>query len=37
MLDLIGDDRRIILGIGDQAVGPSLIERIQKASEMLGR
>jgi len=37
MLDLLGDDRRIILGIGDQAVGPSLIERIQKASEMLGR
>jgi len=37
MLDLLGDDRRIILGIGDQAVGPSLIERIHKASELLGR
>jgi uroporphyrinogen-III decarboxylase len=37
MLDLLGDDRRIILGIGDQAVSPSLIERIKKASEMLGR
>ena len=37
MLDLLGDDRRIILGIGDQAVGPALQERIQKASEMLGR
>lgn len=37
MLDILGDDRRIILGIGDQAVGPSLIERIHKASEMLGR
>jgi len=37
MLDLIGDDRRIILGIGDQAVSPSLMERIKIASEMLGR
>ena len=37
MLDLLGDDRRIILGIGDQAVGPSLITRIQRASELLGR
>jgi hypothetical protein len=37
MQDLIGDDKRIILGIGDQAVCPSLMERILKASEMLGR
>lgn len=37
MLDLLGGDRRIILGIGDQAVGPSLVERIQMAGEMLGR
>ena len=37
MLDLLGDDQRILLGIGDQAVGPSLAERILKASEMLGR
>ena len=37
MLKLLGDDRQIILGIGDQAVGPSLMERIKMASEMLGR
>jgi len=37
MLDLLGDDRRIILRIGDQAVGLSLMERILKASELLGR
>ena len=37
MLELLGDDRRIILGIGDQAVGPSIMDRIRIASEMLGR
>ena len=37
MLDLIGDDGRIILGIGDQAVGATLIERMRRVSEMLGR
>ena len=37
MLDLIGDDGRIILGIADQAVGPTLIERVKLVSEMLGR
>jgi len=37
MLDLIGDDGRIILGIGDQAVRPTLIERVLRVSEMLGR
>ncbi len=37
MLDLIGDDGRIILGIGDQAVKPTLIERVRRVSEMLGR
>lgn len=37
MLDILDDDRRIILGIGDQAVGPSLMGRIKIASEMLGR
>ena len=37
MLDLIGDDGKIILGIGDQAVRPTLIDRVQRVSEMLGR
>ncbi len=37
MLDIIGDNGQIILGIGDQAVRPSLIERVGKVSEMLGR
>jgi hypothetical protein len=33
----IGSDGRIILGIGDQAVGPTLIERVRRLSQMLGR
>ncbi len=37
MLDLIGDDTRIILGIGDQAMGPTLIERVAWVSQLLGR
>ncbi len=37
MLELIGDDGVIILGIGDQAVGPSLIDRVARASALLGR
>jgi hypothetical protein len=37
MLDLIGDDGQIILGIGDQAVGPTLMSRIRQVSDMLGR
>ena len=37
MLALIGDDGRIILGIGDQAVGPTLIHRVKRVSELLGR
>ena len=37
MLALIGSDGRIVLGIGDQAVGPSLIGRVRQISEMLGR
>jgi len=37
MLELIGEGGRIILGIGDQAVSPTLIERVEMVSEMLGR
>jgi len=37
MLELVGPDGRIILGIGDQAVGPTLIERVARVSAMLGR
>jgi len=37
MLALIGDDGRTILGIGDQAMGPTLIERVEQVSQMLGR
>lgn len=37
MLELIGDDGHIILGIGDQAVGPTLMERIRWVSDVLGR
>jgi uroporphyrinogen-III decarboxylase len=37
MLDTIGDNGQIILGIGDQAVRPTLIERVGQVSEMLGR
>jgi hypothetical protein len=37
MLKLIGDDGKIIVGIGDQAVRPTIIERVRQVSEMLGR
>ena len=37
MLDIIGDDRRIIFGIGDQATGPTLAERVRYVSRALGR
>ena len=37
MLDLIGNDGKIILGIGDQAVRPTIIDRVKQVSEMLGR
>lgn len=37
MFDLLNGDQRIILGIGDQAMGTTLIERIKYVSRMLGR
>jgi len=37
MMRLLDGDQRIILGIGDQALRPTITERIQRVSEMLGR
>ena len=37
MLAHIGDDGQVILGVGDQALGPTLIERVRRVSEMVGR
>ena len=37
MFDLLHGDQRIILGIGDQAMGPTLTDRITHVSRMLGR
>jgi hypothetical protein len=37
MLELVGAEGRIILGIGDQGVGATLIERVKRVSQMLGR
>ena len=37
MLDTIGDDGRIILGISDQAMGSTLIDRVRYVSDALGR
>lgn len=37
MLKTLDGDRRIILGIGDQAVGPTIPSRVKRASELLGR
>jgi hypothetical protein len=37
MFDLLDGDQRIILGIGDQALRPTLTERIARVSERLGR
>jgi len=37
MFDLLDGDQRIILGIGDQAIGPTLPERIAQVSRWLGR
>ena len=37
MIDTLDGDNRIILGIGDQAIGPSLTDRIKRVSELLGR
>lgn len=35
MFDLIAEDKRIILGIGDQAMRPALVERMARVSELL--
>jgi len=37
LLDWVGDDSPIILGIADQAVGQTLIERVRGISRILGR
>lgn len=37
MLETLDGDNRIILGIGDQALGPTLTDRIKQVSELLGR
>jgi len=37
MFDTLAGDQRIILGIGDQALGPTLTGRIKRVSELLGR
>ncbi len=37
MFDTLDGDQRIILGIGDQAVGPTRTDRIRRVSELLGR
>jgi hypothetical protein len=37
MFELLDGDQRIILGIGDQALRPTLTERIARVSERLGR
>ncbi len=37
MFDTLSGDRRIILGIGDQAVGPTMPHRVKRVSELLGR
>lgn len=37
ILDRVGDEGRIILGIADQAMGPTEAERVSRVSRMLGR
>ena len=37
MFDILAGDQRIVLGIGDQAIGPTLLNRIKRVSELLGR
>lgn len=37
MFDRLDGDQRIILGIGDQAIGPTLTDRIRYVSELLDR
>jgi hypothetical protein len=37
MFDTLAGDQRIILGIGDQALGPTLTDRIKRVSKLLGR
>jgi hypothetical protein len=37
MFDTLAGDKRIILGIGDQALGPTLTDRIKRVSKLLGR
>jgi hypothetical protein len=37
MFNTLGGNRRIILGIGDQAIGQTLTDRIRRVSELLGR
>ena len=37
MFDIMAGNQRIVLGIGDQAMGPTLLSRISRVSELLGR
>ncbi len=37
MFETLAGDQRIILGIGDQALGPTSTERIKRVSKLLGR
>ena len=37
MFDILAGDQQIVLGIGDQAIGPTLLHRIKRVSELLGR
>jgi hypothetical protein len=37
MFETLAGDKRIVLGVGDQAVGPSMTGRIRRVSELLGR